>query len=65
MNIDGKMTRLHEDSRITYLQSIVNFNSRMMISAFGALLYFVDSYVSKILMQIPSQHITAVKTVDL
>lgn len=65
MSIEGKMTNLHEDSRANYLQSIVNFNCRMMISALGALLYFADSYVSKILMQIPSQHIASIQTVEL
>lgn len=65
MNVEGKMTDLHEDSRTNFLQSILNFNCRMMISALGALLYFADSYVSKVLMQIPSQHVASIQTVSL
>lgn len=65
MNLCDKTEHLLEEHRTSFLQTLINFNYQMMISALGALLYFLDTYVSKIMLKIPSQHILSVKILHL
>lgn len=65
MNLYNKTEHLLEEHRTSFLQTLINFNYQMMISALGALLYFLDTYVSKIMLKIPSHHILSVKILRL
>ncbi len=59
------MTDLLQENRAAFLHSWIDFNCRTMISSFGALLYFLDTHISKLMLQMPSQHILMLKILNL
>lgn len=65
MKIINAPVHLLLENRENYLHSILNIDYKMMISALGAMLYFLDKFISKIALRMPSQNILSVKIISL
>ncbi|XP_065207339.1 mutS protein homolog 5-like [Planococcus citri] len=65
MKIVNAPVELLLENKTNYLHTLINFDYKMMISALGALLYFLDKFISKIALQMPSHNILSIKTINL
>ena len=65
INILDKMKNLLEENRSYFLHSLINFNCKVTVSAMGALIHFLDAFVSKVQLQVPSQHLLGIKSINL
>lgn len=65
MKIINSPVHLLLENRENFLHSLINFDYKMMVAALGALLYFLDKFISKVALQMPSQNILSIKTINL